>query len=213
LNKKINLKFKQNKEALKKQQTQNINLESYRCPQCNHIVELDNKPIQNTVLQCPICGQQNILKVPREKSEKKYEESNLNYWISRLNKNAVIVGMIFIFISMFSLFISNPFGIKMNITLLIIGTIISLFVLREQQVISLKITFGIIIFIILLYFMTGTDLEIFLIFIFLGVLITKIILNEYLPTSLKISMNIFILAFFIIFIIIVIKRIINIVSM
>jgi len=212
LNKKINWIFNQNKESLEKQQTQNINLKTYRCPRCNHIITLDNKQIQNTALHCPLCGQQNILKLPREQPEKKYGESNINYWFFQLNKNAVIIGLILIFFSIFPLFISNPFSIKLNLTLLTIGIIIPLFIIEKKRNISLKITFSIIIFIILLFFITGTDIEIFLILIFLGILLTKIMIDEYLPTDLKIRMNIFISAFFIIFIIIVIKRIINVVN-
>jgi hypothetical protein len=84
--------------------------------------------------------------------------------------------------------------------------------LIEKNNISVKITFGTVIFIILLSLATGTDLEIFLNLIFLGLLITKIVIDNYLPSSLKIRMNIIISAFFIIFIMLVIKRIINVVS-
>lgn len=194
----------------KKQKTK---LESFRCPKCKYIIILEKKPTENKGISCPSCGQKNIFKTPLEQQEKKYEESHkTNNWLSQISFNAMIIGLILIFTSILILFIQNPFTTKLGLTLLIIGTIVPLFIIEKEKKISLKITFGTIIYIIILFSITAKDLEIFLILIFLGVLITKTVIDEYIPKSLKIRMNLFISVFFIIFIILIIKKIINLVG-
>jgi predicted RNA-binding Zn-ribbon protein involved in translation (DUF1610 family) len=212
LSKKIELMYKNIIDTVEKRLALNTNLRSFKCPRCNHVIRLDNNKIQNMVIQCPVCGQQNVLKLPLERSKKKHDISNLYNMFLPLDKNAVIIGSILLFLSIIPLLISSSFSFKISLTLIIISIIISLFIIEKQRNISLKITIIIIVIVILLFFVTGADLELYLIFIFLGVLITKTLLNEYLPPTLKIRMNIFILVFLTIFLIIIIKRIINLIN-
>jgi DNA-directed RNA polymerase subunit RPC12/RpoP len=213
LNKKIDWRFPIRKKSLKNKQTHDTNLESYRCPKCKHIIKIENKLIQNKVISCPNCGQKNIFKKPPEQQGKKYRKTHKNKgWLFQLVFNAMIIALIINLTSLPIVFQLNPYVTKMILTLIIIGIIVSLFMTEKKQNISLKITFGTIIYILLLFLATGTDLEIFLILIFLGLLIIRTIVDEYLPPLLKMRMNLFISAFFIIFIVIVIKRIINLVG-
>ncbi len=212
LNKKIKLQFKKDEDSGKILQAQNLNLKSFKCPQCNHIIHLNENQIQEKILECPICHQQNLLKLPSETLEKKQTLPYLNGMFSQLDKNAVILGSILLFASLVSFFVSSSSSFKITLTLVIIGVIILSFVVEKQKDISLKVTIGVILFIIFLYFITGTEIEMFLILIFIGVSIMKILLDEYLPTVLKMRMNIFISAFFIIFMYFVIKRIINVIN-
>lgn len=203
--------FNKSGESFEKQQKQNLDSKLYQCPRCKHIITIENIDIKNMEFVCPNCGQKNIFILPLEQSEKKYGESLYINWLFQLNTNATIIGLLIIFTSIFLLFQPNPFNIKLSITFLIIGIIFPM-LLIEKNNISVKITFGTVIFILLLSFATGTDLEIFLNLIFLGLFIMKIVIDNYLPSSLKMRMNILISAFFIIFVILVIKRIINVIS-
>ena len=210
MNKKIKLIFRKSDESFEKRQKENLNQRLYECPRCSNIISVENND-KIKEFDCPICGQKNIFQSPLNQSEKKYGESQYITWLFQLNSYTVIIGLFMIFTSIFLLFQPNPLNIKLSITFLIIGIILPMFLIEKNNI-SMKITFGSIIFIVLLSLATGTDLEIFLILIFLGVLITKTLIDEYLPISLKIRMNIFISGYFIIFIIIIIKRIINIIN-
>lgn len=85
--------------------------------------------------------------------------------------------------------------------------------LQKQFDTSEKIAIAIIITIIFLYLITGVNnLEIFLISIYIGLIIVKELTDELIPDHLKTRMTMFLIAFFAIFMIIVIKRIISIVS-
>jgi hypothetical protein len=188
-------------------------MNSYKCPRCNSIININNNDVlSNSVLLCPVCEQPNVLKLPLESSKKKQSIFNVKILLSDLDKNAIIVGLILLFVSVISLLTSSPHHNKTTITLVILGVIIGSFVVEKKQDISLKITAGIILLILLLYLITGTEVEMFLILIFISVSIIKIILNEYLPITLKMRMNLFLSAFFVIFMYLVIKRIINVVN-
>jgi hypothetical protein len=209
---KIRLQFKKDENSVEKLQTQNSYLKSFKCPQCSHVIHLNENQIQEKILECPICHQQNLLKLPSGTSKKKQTLSYLNGTFSQLDKNAVILGLILLFASLVTFLVSPYISFKMTLTLVIIGVIISAFVVEKQKDISLKVAVCIILFIIFLYFITGAEIEIFLILIFIGVSIVKILLDEYLPHILKMRMYLFLSAFFVIFMFFVIKRIINVVN-
>lgn len=197
----------------RKKQTPDINPKPYRCPKCKQISIIENKDIQGAVFSCPNCGQKNIFKKPVEQQEKKHVTTQkTNSLLSQISLNAVIIGLILILISISLLFKQNSLNIKLSITLIILGIICPLFIIEKKQNISMQITLGTIIYIIILFLATGTDLEIFLILIFLGVLVTKTVIDEYIPAELKTRMNLFIIVFFAIFSIIVIQRIINLIG-
>jgi len=210
--KKVNIK-KHWTIARRKKQTPDITPKPYRCPKCKQISIIENKDIQSAVFSCPNCGQKNIFKKPVEQQEKKHVTTQkTNSLLSQISLNAVIIGLILILISISLLFKQNPLNIKLSITLIILGIICPLFIIEKKQNISMQITLGTIIYIIILFLATGTDLEIFLILIFLGVLVTKTVIDEYIPAELKTRMNLFIIVFFAIFSIIVIQRIINLIG-
>lgn len=189
------------------------NNKNYICPNCEKIITLQKKPKKNMVITCPNCNRPNILKISQQKSEKKYEKlQTVKRWLSEFNLNATILGLIITLTSVIILLIKNPLTFKISITLLIIATLIPLLIMEKNQNISLKLTISIILYIIFLYFLTEADLELFLILIFLGVLIIKAILDDYIPQLVKMRMNVFLFAFFIIFIILIIKRIMNLVG-
>jgi len=84
--------------------------------------------------------------------------------------------------------------------------------LKEQFDISERIAIVLILWIIFIYTLTGVnDIDIFFIFVYLGILLMKILTDHLISFQLKQRMNIFIVAFLLVFIIIVIKRIISIV--
>lgn len=194
-------------KPLKKKQTPAVNLKPYRCPNCKYIIVLDNNYIQNISFKCPICGQINIFKKSLEK-----KPSRLKTFFSEISYNAIIIGLILTLTSIILLFNQNLFTTKLSLTILIIGGLFPLFITEKNQKISISITFGTTIYIILLFIATGTDLELFLVLIYIGVLTAKTVINEYIPKPLKIRMNLFIIVFFIIFLIIVIKKIISLVG-
>jgi len=81
------------------------------------------------------------------------------------------------------------------------------------MLISEKITLAIAIWIFIVLIITGeTNLEIFFILIFIGVLIIRELTDVFTTTNLKDRMNMFIYIFLIIFMVIVGKNIINIIS-
>jgi hypothetical protein len=84
--------------------------------------------------------------------------------------------------------------------------------LKKQFNIPELITMAFIFWVIFFYLITGNNnLEIFFIFIYLGLLAIKVIASESLYDPFKQRLNIFIIAFLLVFILIVIKRIISIV--
>jgi hypothetical protein len=192
--------------------SENSNLKSFKCPRCGHIIVLDENQRQQKILRCPICGQDNMLNASLDSMEKKQAISYFDSLLSQLDRNAVIIGTILLLFGLITLYIATPVSYKINLTIIIIGVIISSFVVDKQQDVSLKIVVGVILFILFLYLLTGTDVEMFLILIFIGVSIVKLLLDEYLPSVLKMRMNLFLTVFFFIFMILVIKRIINVVN-
>jgi DNA-directed RNA polymerase subunit RPC12/RpoP len=84
--------------------------------------------------------------------------------------------------------------------------------LNTQIHISEKIAMVLILWIILIYTLTGVNnIDIFFIFTYLGVLIMKVISTEYISPQLKQKINVFTIAFLFIFIIIIIRRIFTII--
>ena len=80
---------------------------------------------------------------------------------------------------------------------------------KNQIDILEKIAVAMVILIVVLYLITGVNnFEIYLIFIYLGLLIVKELSIEFTPVHLKKRMNVFIIVFFVI----VIKKIINVIS-
>lgn len=193
----------------KKKTVKKTNLESFRCPKCGHVITVDSKFKYDMYFICPGCGQKNIFNLSKVQLKTEY---NVSYTkknlLSQINFDGLIIGLILILIGFLFLFIPDAFIIKISLTLFIIGIIFLLFINEKKQDISIKITLGLIILIILLFLVTGTDLEIFLVLIFISVLIIKIVIDSYLPVALKLRMNLFISAFFIVFVILIIKRVI-----
>lgn len=209
MKKRINLIFHKSKESFERQKKENVNTRYYVCPRCKNIITLENIDIKIMEFECPICEQTNIFQL--EQLEKKHGESQKISWSSKFNITAFILGLFLISTGILFLFQPSPLNIKLSITSLIIGILLPMFLI-EKNTLSIKVTFGSIVLIIILFLTTGTDLEIFLILIFLGLFIMKIIIDDYIPASLTVRMNIIISAFFIIFVILVIKRIINVLS-
>jgi hypothetical protein len=82
------------------------------------------------------------------------------------------------------------------------------------MLISEKLTLIIIFWILIVLFITGeANLEIFFILIFIGILILRELTDVFTTTNLKDRMNIFIYLFILIFIVIVGKKIINVLAM
>jgi len=201
-------------KTLRKKQTLDTNLKPFKCPKCQYIIVTENNFMKDTVISCPNCEQKNVFKIPLEKPEKKYEKSNiLKSWLSQINFNVMIIGFILTLTSIaLLLFIQNPLTTKLSLTLLLIAAILQLNIIKKEQNFSIKITFIIIVYLIFLFFITGTDIDLFLLLIFPGILIIKIMIDEYLPESLIIRINLFLSIFFIIFVIAVTKRIISLVN-
>ena len=79
---------------------------------------------------------------------------------------------------------------------------------------SEKITLVVAAWILIAFFITGdTDLEVFFILIFIGVLITRQLTDVFTTSNLKDRIDIFIYVFIILFVVIVGKKIINILGM
>ena len=80
--------------------------------------------------------------------------------------------------------------------------------LFKQFDISEKIAIVLILWIILIYLITGlNDIDLFFIFTYLGILVVKVFSNEWMSVHVRKRMNIFTLAFLCIFLFIVIRRI------
>ena len=79
---------------------------------------------------------------------------------------------------------------------------------------SEKITLDVAAWILIAFFITGdTDLEVFFILIFIGVLITRQLTDVFTTSNLKDRIDIFIYVFIILFVVIVGKKIINILGL
>ncbi|HUS99526.1 MAG TPA: hypothetical protein VMY59_04320, partial [Candidatus Thermoplasmatota archaeon] len=76
-----------------------------------------------------------------------------------------------------------------------------------------KIALILILWIILIYVVTGVnDIDIFFIFVYLGILLMKVFSTDYISSRLKQKINVFVIAFLVIFIIVIARRIITIVN-
>jgi|WetSurMetagenome_2_1015567.scaffolds.fasta_scaffold192304_2 hypothetical protein len=191
---------------------QPTNQKAFRCPRCGHIIFLDDNQLDEKILRCSDCNQQNLLKIPSGSSKKKPPFISFNSVFSQLDKNAVYVGLLLFLVSIISFLIATPGSFKITLTLIILAVIISSFIVDKQQDITFKITVGIILLILVLFFITGAEIEMFLILIFIVVSLVKILLDEYLPYILKVRMNLFLSVFFVIFLYFMIKRIINVIN-
>jgi|GEM_PF-2542052 len=81
------------------------------------------------------------------------------------------------------------------------------------MLISEKITLFMAIWMVIIFFLTiNAILEIFFILIFIGLLIVKVFTDRYTLTPLRIKLNILIFLFFIVFILLITKRIISILN-
>ena len=81
------------------------------------------------------------------------------------------------------------------------------------MLISEKITLFMAIWMVIIFFLTiNAILEIFFILIFIGLLIVKVFTDRYTLTPLRIRLNILIFLFFIVFILLITKRIISILN-
>jgi len=82
------------------------------------------------------------------------------------------------------------------------------------MLITEKITLFMAAWMIFIFLLTiNIQLEIFFILIFLGFLIAKVFTAQFTPIHLRVRMNLFILIFFIVFIVIISNKIINILNM
>jgi len=85
--------------------------------------------------------------------------------------------------------------------------------LIQQFDISEKIAITLILWIIFIYALTGVnDIDLFFIFVYLGILFMKVFSTEYISSQLKKRINVFTIAFLFIFLIIIMRRIISIIS-
>jgi hypothetical protein len=126
------------------------------------------------------------------------------------------IRIIGIFIFSFSLIFFSNFSllsIKLGSILLSAGLFL-IFLIKDENKITYHRTIKLIMLYLIwmwvvLFITTNNNYEIFFLLILVGMLVINEITDEYTPVNFKIRMNIFIFAFFIIFIVILIQKIIT----
>jgi predicted RNA-binding Zn-ribbon protein involved in translation (DUF1610 family) len=174
----------------------------FKCPECGLIVNFIGKPGEKLITQCPNCGQKGIILFKKNRE-------------NRLVFKSKIIGVILIIISIFLLLIPIPELEKIGLTLIIIGIII-IFLLSEktlsEDIQDYYVTLGIIMLIWILVLITGkSNLELYLVMIFIGFLVIKEITVDYTSIQFQQRIGILFLWSFLIFLLIVAKRILSIV--
>lgn len=135
-----------------------------------------------------------------------------------------LLGVILLSTGIFFLYLPSLFDIKISATLILTGLVIILFINRthtqdsenETQLTTIHSTlFTYIILLILITYVITIDLEfdIFIILFFIEIMILKELLNKNLSLFLQKRLNIFISILFVLFMILIVKRIINISTM
>jgi len=174
----------------------------FKCPRCGFVINFVGEPSEKITIQCPNCSQKGFILFKKKNWEKRF------LVISK------IIGVIQILIGIYFLLIQTPKLEKVGITLIIIGVTI-IFLITEKtfynSVNDNYIILGTIMLILVFFFVTGkSNLELFVVMIFIGLLIIKEVTEEYTSVLFKRRMGILFLAFFLIFLAIVGKRIITI---
>jgi DNA-directed RNA polymerase subunit RPC12/RpoP len=86
--------------------------------------------------------------------------------------------------------------------------------LLKQFDVAEKIALILILWIVFIYVLTGVnDIDIFFIFVYLGILLMKVFSTDYISSRLKQKINVFVIAFLVIFIIVIARRILTIVNL
>ena len=142
-----------------------------------------------------------------------------NYFDKPLSFQSSIIGIIFIIVGIIVLYKPTPMNLKIGISSILIGLFLIIMITGKtttKRITDAQITLVVITLILLIFFITGMqhlNLEIFIILIFIGLLIIKEISSEFIATYIKNRMNIFIFLFLIAFILIVVKKVIDIAGM
>ena len=220
------------KELKHKKIIKEIDKESINCPFCQNEISITENIIEDENIDCPNCNHTFLLDSNIEsisEKEKKY--------LIKPSKKVKILSLLLIVFGFIFLINPSPFNVKLSVTFILIG--ISLFTiltdkkfeivtndLKNQNInekikslidkpldIYDKIAIITVILVLFLYIITGdVDIEIFIILFYLGFLILKEFTKEFTPKNLKIRLNILLIAFIAIFILIITKRIISILS-
>ncbi len=126
---------------------------------------------------------------------------------------ADIIEIILIIIGISILFYPGFLNIKIGFTLILIA-IFMIFMITEESKINIirgpHITIGIITWILLIFFITGLDIETFFILIFLGLLVIKEFTDESISLRLRSRINILISFFLLVLLVVIGQKIINI---
>ncbi len=235
---------------------------SYRCPGCGKVLALKNEIVEPTVMSCPHCGQNGIMR-PIQKPLTCVNKNSSDHLIAfadsphekqHINIPAVkvkILGILLLILGVILHFVFNLISLKISVVLIVIGIIIFTFIpsnrkiplnfsnkttkekplnetptqtpaltkfmetfLLKQFDVAEKIALILILWIILIYVMTSVDdIDIFFIFVYLGILLMKVFSTDYVSSRLKQKINVFVIAFLVIFIIVIARRILTIVNL
>lgn len=104
-----------------------------RCSKCKHIITLEKEIEEDTILDCPICGADGIIRSIKTVGKKTLQSNKFIQYEKifeiekRLYKPILqmkLVGIVLIIIGMIFLGISTPFNIKFGFTIILIGIVI-----------------------------------------------------------------------------------------
>jgi hypothetical protein len=133
------------------------------------------------------------------------------------NYQSKIIGIILILLGFCFLYITPIFDYKLSGSLIFIGFIIILLISGKktrEDINDIQLTFFIIIIILAVLLITiDADFEIFILLLIIGVIALKEFIEKFLWPHLQKRLNILIYSLLILFVIVIVKRIINISSM
>ncbi|RLC74944.1 MAG: hypothetical protein DRI61_15740 [Chloroflexi bacterium] len=209
------------------------------CPNCEKeaVYEYIKKKDTTAVKSLnKIYNNKNITIIDADKKQAKLKKTKKNRleWMKQPNLRARFIGLLLMISGgIMYLFSPEPILIKLGLSLVLIG-IISFILVSEKRftvidantqetnnfsvqqlnlLFSEKLALFLSIFIFIIFLITdAASIELFFILIYLGLLIIKELADEMTPSHVKRRMNIFIIGFFILFTVIIAKRIITIVG-
>jgi uncharacterized protein YbaR (Trm112 family) len=217
-----------------KSKKKKLRAEILTCPHCKNQITLDSdqlqllnsESIQNVTIKCPVCGNLYSIsqineklsdglkfKITKETEQVTETPNNIFFKIPPFI-TAIFIGIIFIISGLILLYMSLIQNLKIGITLIGIGAL-CFFLISEKKRLenaltpSEKITVIISTWMCISFLLTYyADLTIFFLINFIGFLIIKELLKAYITKNVDLKLKIIMLAFFAIYMMLIINTII-----
>ncbi|VVB59240.1 Uncharacterised protein [uncultured archaeon] len=174
------------------------------CPSCTTQLSYKKSHDNDILLSCPVCGQVVLFKGKKSLINQPSEKS----LFKKILLDKRILGLILIIVGLIFFNFSNPMIIRIGITIIVIGILITLLKTKESSTIISwdKHIFLLLIGWILIMFVltSNSDVTLFIILIIIGILVIRELATQFITIDFKKRLNIIIIIFLIIYILIII---------